>query len=511
MRSKSRQSCLGSPLLVGQIQRKEWYCRSPVAPERSYERVMLAARIFDSDSVLKFAKLSGDINPIHTNAIASRRTYAGAPIVHGMHLLLWLLDEVAQTSAATESLQALEVHFRNVVYVGEHVYARRIKSRDKLLRHRLRVGEAIVADIAVTFGMPGLPRIVLDRQSTAIDVERPRDLNLDQISGLSGTVSTSVDADALREMFGAAVAWLGLETAATLARSSYLVGMLVPGLHSIYGGVDLALSPSETGRSLSFAVSEVDARFRSVSIEVAGGGWNGGILAFGRAPPVSQPSMNDIAGRVSHDEFRSVHALIVGGSRGLGELTAKLIAAGGGKSVITYATGEDDALNVAREIRRWGASCEVLCYDINNAASGQLASLPQAPNQIYYYPSPPSAGRIRQKYSVERFENFCDYFVRGFRNLIDTADAAGWTFSAHYPSSINVEKPQSAMTEWTMAKASGEVLCADLARTMPRMRLIVSRLPALPTDQSASLMEMPTTDPIEVLLPILRDMTQNAL
>jgi hypothetical protein len=470
--------------------------------------VILAAKIFDSDSVHKFAKLSGDINPIHTDAIASRRTYAGAPIVHGMHLLLWLLDEIAQTSAATESLQALEVHFRNVVYIGEHVDASLIESREKLLRHRLRVGKVIVADIAVTFGNPGLPRIVLDRQSAVIDAERARDLNLEQISGLSGTVSTSVDSDALRDMFGAAVGWLGLEAAATLARSSYLVGMLVPGLHSIYGGVDLALSPSETGQLLSFAVSEVDARFRRVSIEMAGGGWSGGILAFGRAPPVVQPSMNEISGRVRHEEFRSVDALVVGGSRGLGELTAKLIAAGGGKSVITYATGEDDAINVAREIRNWGASCEVLCYNINKAASEQLASLPRAPNQVHYYPSPPTTGRVGQKYSLERFEKFCDYFVRGFRNLIDAAGAAGWTFSAHYPSSIDVEKPQSAMTVLTMAKARGEVLCADLARTMPQMRLIVSRLPALLTDQSASLMEAPTADPIEVLLPILRDMAK---
>jgi hypothetical protein len=150
----------------------------------------------------------------------------------------------------------------------------------------------------------------------------------------------------------------------------------------------------------------------------------------------------------------------------------------------------------------------VLRYNINEAASEQLASLPRAPNQVHYYPSPPTTGRVGQKYSLERFETFCDYFVRGFRNLIDAAGAAGWTFSAHYPSSMDVEKPQSAMTALTMAKARGEVLCADLARTMPQMRFIVSRLPALLTDQSASLMETPTADPIEVLLPLLRDMAK---
>jgi len=469
---------------------------------------MPAAKTFDSGSVQKFAELSGDINPIHTDAIASRRTYAGAPIVHGMHLLLWLLNEVAQTTAASEPLQALEVHFRNVVYIGERVDARLIESSERLLRHRLRVGTVIVADIAVTLGNPGPPRTVLPRQSPVIDVERACDLSLDQVSNLSGTVSTAADSDALREMFGAAVGWLGFQATAALARSSYLVGMLVPGLHSVYGGVDLALNPSEAEPFLSFRVGEVDARFRSVSIDVCGGGWSGVVLGFGRAPPVAQPSLSELSGRVRVDEFRAVDALVVGGSRGLGELTAKLIAAGGGKSVITYATGEDDARNVVREIRDAGASCEMLRYDIKKAASEQLASLQRGSNQIYYYASPPTSGRARQKYSHERFENFCDYFVRGFRDLIDAADAAGWTFSAHYPSSINVGKPQSALTEFTMAKASGEALCADLARAMPHRRLLVSRLPALLTDQTASLTQLPIGDPIEVLLPILRDMTK---
>ena len=469
---------------------------------------MLAAKTFGSGPVQKFAELSGDTNPIHTDAIASRRTYAGAPIVHGMHVLLWLLDEIAQTAAASEPVQTLEVRFRSVIYIGDRVDAQLMESQEKRLRYRLRVGDIIVADIAVTLGAPQSPSIVLARQSVVIEVERARDLNLDQMLDLSGAVSTAADPHELREMFGAAIGWIGLEAAATLARSSYLVGMVVPGLHSVYGGVDLAVDPPQAGQSLSFRVRELDPRFRSVSIEVAGGGWSGIVWAFGRAPPVVQPSLGEIAGRVRLGEFRSIDALVIGGSRGLGELTAKLIAAGGGKSVITYATGENDACNVAREITNAGASCEVLRYDINSVASEQLACLRRAPNKIFYYPSPPPEGRVRRKYSEERFAIYCNYFVRGFRDLMDAADSAGWNFSACYPSSINAEKPQSALTEFTKAKVIGESLCADLARSMPHVRVVVSRLPALLTDQTASLTHASFTDPIEVLLPILRDMTR---
>ncbi len=54
--------------------------------------------------------------------------------------------------------------------------------------------------------------------------------------------------------------------------------------------------------------------------------------------------MNEVGPHVSANEFTGAAALVVGGSRGLGELTAKLLAAGGGRVTITYAYGEGDAL-----------------------------------------------------------------------------------------------------------------------------------------------------------------------
>ena len=47
-----------------------------------------------------------------------------------------------------------------------------------------------------------------------------------------------------------------------------------------------------------------------------------------------------VAHRVRPGIFAGQTALIVGGSRGLGEVTAKLIAAGGGTPIITYQAGK---------------------------------------------------------------------------------------------------------------------------------------------------------------------------
>jgi hypothetical protein len=60
------------------------------------------------------------------------------------------------------------------------------------------------------------------------------------------------------------------------------------------------------------------------------------------------------------------------------------------------------------------------------------------------------------------------------------------------------------MTEYTMAKAAGEVLCADINAALAPTRVIVSRLPRLPTDQTASVTAAETADPLETMLPIIR-------
>ena len=112
------------------------------------------------------------------------------------------------------------------------------------------------------------------------------------------------------------------------------------------------------------------------------------MVTFARVPPVSQPSMAAIAEHVGGGEFDKSTALIVGGSRGLGELTAKLIAAGGGKVIITFAIGKVDAEKVAAEINNWGGICDVIAYDVRQEPNEQLEALKSTPTHLYYFATP---------------------------------------------------------------------------------------------------------------------------
>jgi hypothetical protein len=61
------------------------------------------------------------------------------------------------------------------------------------------------------------------------------------------------------------------------------------------------------------------------------------------------------------------------------------------------------------------------------------------------------------------------------------------------------------MTEYAMAKAAGEILCADINKSLAPTHVTVKRLPRLPTDQTATFTAIEAADPVETMIPVIRE------
>ena len=81
----------------------------------------LAARTFDMADQTRFAAVSGDCNPMHLDAVVARRTPAGAPAVHGVHMLLWALDAFARGGGGGSPVRRLTARFKRFVAINEAV------------------------------------------------------------------------------------------------------------------------------------------------------------------------------------------------------------------------------------------------------------------------------------------------------------------------------------------------------------------------------------------------------
>lgn len=459
---------------------------------------------FTTERQHEFATLAGDWNPMHMSPLAARRTQVGQPVVHGIHIVLSALETVAAISQNLPLPSKLTVRFLKPVYIGETVQILRVSGSETELRLHAVVDGVTTTELCLTLGGGCEDRGEV--QTMAVNLEANcRELSLAELKGRSGQVQPAATADKIAARFTNAAKYLGIDRVAALLCLSRLVGMECPGLHSLFSGFVIGLPLTETSSSLQYLVRSVDDRFRLLEIEVVGLGVQGTVEAFARHPPAPQVRMRDLTALVKPNEFAGQRALVVGGSRGLGELTAKLLAAGGGQPIITYAVGRTDAERVAEEIRQSGGECQILRYDVRVPSSQQIGSLSATVPYLYYYATGQIFRRRTKRFDPDILNDFLKFYVHGFYELcMSLKGLSKQPMSVFYPSSVAVEERPRDMTEYSMAKAAAEILCADLNRSWPGMHITTVRLPRLLTDQTATVVPTDNANAVDVILPIVR-------
>ena len=105
------------------------------SPGNNVSERQLALRPFTAVDQQWFGNLSGDVNPVHMDAGAARRTMFGRPIVHGMHQTLRTLDALASAGLLGPH-RALKVRFHRPLFLDE---ALSLKLRRGTTRSRLSV------------------------------------------------------------------------------------------------------------------------------------------------------------------------------------------------------------------------------------------------------------------------------------------------------------------------------------------------------------------------------------
>src|SRR5260370_31929038 len=101
-------------------------------------------------------------------------------------------------------------------------------------------------------------------------------------------------------MFPLASKLIGARRVAALGCTTRLVGMVVPGLHSIYAGLELDfIKEAETRDSIGYRVESIDENFRFVRTRISAASVLGYVDAFNRPPPTKQPAVVQIRRSVS--------------------------------------------------------------------------------------------------------------------------------------------------------------------------------------------------------------------
>ena len=292
---------------------------------------------FSQDDARQFAAWSGDRNPLHVDLAAARRSVFGRPVVHGVLTTIRALGSAPH--GAPEPIRTLAVEFRHAVHPGTALEIDPLTSNTATV-FALRNG----ADAALIVRINETPAAT---PSTAWFAAAPKHTAPLRSAPASPSIESLQAGHELcaRHSTGAVPAEylaggrLHPIQARVLALCSYVIGMEMPGLRSLFTrlqldfSTDLHDSPDLVYRARAI---RFDPHFRllDVQIEVASPDGthvaSGELRAYVRFTPVEtdpavfgsllSPGARSLTGRI---------ALVTGGTRGLGaEITAALAMSG---------------------------------------------------------------------------------------------------------------------------------------------------------------------------------------
>jgi hypothetical protein len=469
-------------------------------------------RKFTQEDQISFATLSGDWNPMHMDEVVARRRMFGRCVVHGVHLCLWALDLTMQSVSRGRAakLKHLKAVFTKPVGVGEEVTWCLVGELESGFETSVEIELKTAAGVVMTF------RFVLSwlgqhisnklKSNVVVHATSPKHRSEPELSQASGTLTIDFDAGKAGRLFRHLHGRLPEDQLASILATTRLIGMECPGLRSVFYCADIVFGPSDLEEivdSLAYRVTRFDARFNRVMLAVENATCSGALTAF-LHPSQKQADYAELKQLIRPGEFARQRALVVGGSRGIGEVACKLLAAGDADVTLSYHRGKEDAEAVVKQICQGGGKAQALSLDMfADIKTSLLEDI--APTHLYYFATPFIFSGASAAFQEPLFEKFARCYVSAFAELVGVLLPCGLSH-VFYPSSTALDELPADMLEYAAAKAAGETLCEALCQRHPMLKIRHPRLPRLATDQTATFLPVETGDLVSVILGHVREL-----
>lgn len=354
----------------------------------------------------RFAELTGDFSPLHTDAAFARKSIYRQIVVHGMlpvgfvPLLGFFNIDGYVCEPVEISARFIEPSFINDSFILnskiEEADHEASTAKVRFSIENEKSGSAVTSGaVTVRYSAAAKERGLRPSQKASTgkpcEPARPMDLLLDDIKKTDtdhlGFTVTGGESAALLSILSEGTGSAPEDAAAFSGRFGFSslfpvllfstsVGMRIPGRQATFlefnATVKGKVSPGNY--CLKGEVSHVSQATRIIKKEITVVKEDAAeeVLAAGRvsvmvnALPASMPSIKRLKDKAVDMGLRGKVALVTGASRGIGETTAKMLALLGARVVVNYYRGEEDALRIAEEIKSDGGRAIAVRADVSD-------------------------------------------------------------------------------------------------------------------------------------------------
>lgn len=454
---------------------------------------------FNLKEAKTFADLSGDFNPMHLDENYSRRLIYGEPVAHGINVVFKILENRLGILAKKILVKDLKIKFLEPIYYGVK-YNCTIVKVGEIENITLSFNQKKIISISISYDINAKFNNIVSNNNSFEKVA-PIFLLIEKVNYYHQTIKYEINSDLFKLNYPKTYEFIELKLINFLISTSYIVGMKIPGLNSIYSQIELSKSNVinyDIG-DISINIHKTYKSVNLIKLDISDNSFFARINCFFRPPPISQPKIKNLANIVIKDEFKSQDVLIIGGSRGLGELTSKIIALGGGKVTITYSSGLLEATKIKNEIFEFNQSN--ITIEKLNINDNNFTYLSNRFSHIYYFPTPKIKKSISDIFDDSLYRKYFNYYVTGFNKILDFCSKNN-DCKIFYPSTIFIEQNENHFKEYIRAKIDGEKLIDEFDQK--KIKIFKPRLPKLDTDQTASLIYEEKSDIISIMYKTIK-------
>lgn len=447
----------------------------------------LSKKIFNIRDQKKFASLSGDYNPIHINQIEARKSLVGNIIVHGINTFLWSLEYFIKQKESIYT--SFKINFLYPLSIGDSVELYWNEEKKELIIKNIK--GIVFCSIKCSKKKKSVDSLsIIPRKNKVL--MNPVKLEPTDLKKKVLIKFNTGNKNYAKKLFPNLSNKLGEDIVYEIAGLSSIVGMYIPGLKSLFIGLELDIRKKNIKESIKILKQN---NLGMILLEYTGKNIFSKMRACFTPDPIITESCESIKNKLKINfSLNGYHILVIGGSRGLGSVVSKIAIIYGAKVTLTYYKGLEEAKLIENDVEAFGGDLTIKYLDVTNDKS--IKNILEIYDHIYYFPTPKIKKNISNSYDQNLHNRYLLYYVEGFRNITKLINMKKQS-KIMYPSTIFIDKKSKGLSEYIDAKIKGELFCSQFA-SKKSLIIYTPRIPAVLTDQNISLIPKKYEDIVKV-------------